>query len=813
MERIVNVASGLPSRQTVFLALALAALLATALMSWVLVAPVAAQVAPSPIGYVTAVIADGDDTVTWSDPDSCRTEYNIYLAHTPRQNHAKTSRTHLGSVASGSTEATVAIPDSTDRSKVEVFCGEYDFDSDDGAYFPDPDENELIASINVSMGSRTGIRVGTYSSAPLTALSISSGTLSPAFDRGISTYAVEVPGNVHVVTLSPTVLTGYATDFIKDLRSMVTICDSFGSTCNHLYWAEGESTPTTPMSDADAEAEGFQVNLDRGENRIGIGVQQGRADLATYMLTVTVQNSPAVGRPNVDGTARVGQTLVADTSRISDIDGLSNVSFRYQWLTSRGTEISGARNERYTLVEADEGKHIKVRVTFVDDAGYEETLTSVSTDAVVAANAATGKPTISGRVQVGKTLTVDTSGIADGDGLDNVSYSYQWLADDANIRGATGPTYTLVAADVRKAIKSRVSFTDDAGNQESITSEPTEEVPGLWGGTVTVGSDPAGSGAVGYSAFATGMGSISSADFVADGTSLTVDVVAYSHEGLHLALSQELSIPFTLHLDARTFDSPSASTSVGAEAYIYTWDHPGLNWTEGDTVSVTIMQGTPTSPQSTSVNSRSIGAPAITGTAQVGEVLEADTSGIADADGLTNVSYAYHWLADDVDIGNATGSSYMPVEADEGKVIKVRVSFSDDAGNPETLTSAATAAVAAAPEPEPTPLTATIHDAPDSHDGSAVFTFELRLSEAPKKPFSYRTLRDDAFTVTGGEVTKARRLEQGKNIRWEITVAPDDDGNVTIVLPPTTDCAATGAICAADGRKLSNRLERTVAGP
>ena len=35
------------------------------------------------------------------------------------------------------------------------------------------------------------------------------------------------------------------------------------------------------------------------------------------------------------------------------------------------------------------------------------------------------------------------------------------------------------------------------------------------------------------------------------------------------------------------------------------------------------------------------GAPSIMGTAQVGETLKADTSGIADANGLTNVSYSY----------------------------------------------------------------------------------------------------------------------------------------------------------------------------
>ena len=132
----------------------------------------------------------------------------------------------------------------------------------------------------------------------------------------------------------------------------------------------------------------------------------------------------------------------------------------------------------YTLSAADEGKAAKVQVSFTDDADNEETLTSAAT-AVVAAkpnSPATGAPTISGTDQVGETLTADTSGIADADGLTNVSYSYQWLADDAAIAGATGLTYTLVAADEGKAIKVRVSFTDDAGNEETLTSEATAAV-------------------------------------------------------------------------------------------------------------------------------------------------------------------------------------------------------------------------------------------------------------------------------------------------------------------------------------------------
>ena len=94
---------------------------------------------------------------------------------------------------------------------------------------------------------------------------------------------------------------------------------------------------------------------------------------------------------------------------------------------------------------------------------------------------ATGVPTISGTAQVGQTLTADTTGIADEDGLDNVTFSYQWMADDANIQGATGSSYTLADRDEGKAIKVIVSFTDDANNEESLPSAATDAVTALPG--------------------------------------------------------------------------------------------------------------------------------------------------------------------------------------------------------------------------------------------------------------------------------------------------------------------------------------------
>ena len=119
----------------------------------------------------------------------------------------------------------------------------------------------------------------------------------------------------------------------------------------------------------------------------------------------------------------------------------------------------------------------------------------------------------------------------------------------------------------------------------------------------------------------------------------------------------------------------------------------------------------------------------------------------------------------------------------------------------------ATDAVAA----KPTPLTASFSNVPDSHDGSNTFTFALAFSE--NFPLSYVTLRDHAFTVSGGDVKKAQRKTKGSNRNWTITVQPDSNGAVSITLPETTDCYATGAICTGDGRKLSNRNEFTVSGP
>ena len=110
------------------------------------------------------------------------------------------------------------------------------------------------------------------------------------------------------------------------------------------------------------------------------------------------------------------------------------------------------------------------------------------------------------------------------------------------------------------------------------------------------------------------------------------------------------------------------------------------------------------------------------------------------------------------------------------------------------------------------PLTASFESTPASHDGENAFTFTLTFSE-DFGGLSYRTLRDRAFEVDRGTVRKARRRTRGSNRSWTIEVKPDGHGEVSIVLPQTTDCDATGAICTTAGRKLSQSVSVMVNGP
>ena len=441
-------------------------------------------------------------------------------------------------------------------------------------------------------------------------------------------------------------------------------------------------------------------------------------------------NTPATGLPTISGTAQVGKTLTASASDIDDADGIGNATFSYQWIAGT-TDIPGATGSTYAPLVADLGKTIKVRVSFDDDQNNFESLTSAATAAVAAKpnTPATGAPTISGTARVGETLRADISGIADVDGMSGAVFSYQWLANEVNIdtdiAGATDPTYTLVADDLGKTIKVRVSFMDGASNVETLTSEATATV-------VT--------------------------PLTAEFQDAPVDHPGTGVFTFVIAFSEPISISYaTLRDDSLEVTNGSATKAKRENGQSDLWEitvEPDsdadvtvvLPITEDCTAqdAVCTRDGTKLSnrseltvPGPAAANSPATGAPSISGTAQVGETLTVDTSGIDDADGMSGAVFSYQWLANGVDIAGATSDTYTPVADDVGKAVKVRVIFNDDDNNEETLTSPATAAVAAetaAPDaprslnvsPDDTGTLDVSWEAPASDGGSAITGYKVQ---------------------------------------------------------------------------------------
>ena len=531
-------------------------------------------------------------------------------------------------------------------------------------------------------------------------------------------------------------------------------------------------------------------------------------------------NVVASGAPVINGTARVGETLSAETTGIEDGNGLDRVQFLFQWVSSDGSpdaDIAGGTDSTYTLAADDEGRTIRVRVAFNDRGGYAESLTGEGTGQVTSSgqanpvstpepaqnSPATGSLVITGTAEVGETLTADTSGIADADGLSGATFSHQWVsndgASDTDITGATDSTYTLVAAEVGMTIKVRVSFTDDAGFEESMTSTATEAV------SATEPDEPP--------ARPRGLTGTVAHDAVTLTWNDPGDLTITGFQILRRDRALLGRGNFQIHVD----DTGSALAAyidrdVSSEGS-YVYRIKALNAAGLSERSSYFRADTPSAPAQ---NSPASGQPTITGTAQVGETLSVDTSGITDANGLSGATFSHRWVANDgtsdTDIAGATDSIYTLVAADEGMTIKVRVSFTDDAGFEESLTSDATAVVLARPNSSATgapAITGTAEVGETLGVDTSGITDANGLTNAQ---FAHQWIRKSSSTdadiagATGATYTLTS-ADIGSALKVRVSFT-DDDGNsealtseplaVDAVTEETTEWSATLTVGAHD---------------
>ncbi len=187
--------------------------------------------------------------------------------------------------------------------------------------------------------------------------------------------------------------------------------------------------------------------------------------------SVTNANDLPTGRVVPSGTSTQGQTLTADTSGLSDEDGLG--SFSYQWLRG-GVAIAGATSVSYVLTQDDVGRSIQVRVSYTDGLGTRENVTSTGTSSVENINdPVQGSPVITGAPNPGEELGVNTSNLSDLDGL-GATLFYEWFRDGDFIPRQRSSTYTATTTDDGSEITVRVYYTDGGGTVESVTSAAVE---------------------------------------------------------------------------------------------------------------------------------------------------------------------------------------------------------------------------------------------------------------------------------------------------------------------------------------------------
>ena len=150
---------------------------------------------------------------------------------------------------------------------------------------------------------------------------------------------------------------------------------------NNADGDSGVNLGTTTVTDEDSgAAAGWEIYDD--SHWLSGGVDWlGNGYMYRIAVNASLKNTPATGLPTITGTATVvDDVLTAVTTGIADVDGLSSVSYSYQWIQVNDmaveTDISGETSSTYTLVAATVGKHFKVRVTFQDDRSFDESLTS-----------------------------------------------------------------------------------------------------------------------------------------------------------------------------------------------------------------------------------------------------------------------------------------------------------------------------------------------------------------------------------------------------------------------------------------------------
>ena len=500
-------------------------------------------------------------------------------------------------------------------------------------------------------------------------------------------------------------------------------------TTDWTNWYAGETPVTRAVITNLQSATAYDVRV---HSTNAIGSSQWVQSATAFS---TLAGNAATGAPTITGTAAVGQPLAVDLTGIEDADGLTNVSYSYQWVrvdadgTSNEVDITDATDATYTLVYADLGKTLKVRVSFDDDGGSTETLTSAATATVTTAAGAPGPPrNLSATVGVGQVVLVweRPDGRAgwshyeyrssEGEMIAPAAMWQQVLSSPGTLNQAyfqvvkgltSGTTHTFqVRAVNAQGGSAPATVTATPISQPSCTIDELGDRRRLWQGQLVAGiHEIATDGKIktGYGEEGTiEPGTLTPAAVTFRSTSYSVyprtsgdllTVVLVDPNSNSWYPRDEVVDALRWHVCNTPYDFSNAQTTTPEDLFTsfegYRWN-VGSIWPPG--IERTLRLSLPP-------NHAATGDPVISGTVQVGEELTALTDAIMDEDVLDDV-FTYQWVRVDADgtsneedITDALSSTYTLTADEQGKKVKVEVRFVDILGGEETRTSAPTTTV------------------------------------------------------------------------------------------------------------------------
>ena len=431
----------------------------------------------------------------------------------------------------------------------------------------------------------------------------------------------------------------------------------------------------------------------------------------------------ASGMPDISGTARVGRTLTAGTSGISDGNGKSKAengdvgfAYTYQWVRVDGgteTDISGETANTYTLAMADLGKTVKVTASFKDNAGYAEgPLTSdayPSSGTIALLELSFPSDTINVDEEAGPAMV--TVNLAPA-GTETVTVDYatrDFSAEEGEDYTATSGTLTFAPGETSKTITIPILNDDIYEGLEKFFVDLSNPSGTALPATPTKAVEIASDDAVPTASLAPvtvdeGAGTMTLTLRVSHPSEEDVTYTAFSDNVMGTATSGDDYDDFLLDGGVARIAVPAGNLSKTFNISIVNDDLEETDetiliaWQRGsnNAVTPTVLGFTGTIEDDDEGAGAARGKPKITGTAEVGRTLTANTSGILDQNGNTKAengdagfAYTYQWYR--VDAGAETpitgasgrGSTYTLLQADEGKTFRVAVSFTDDAGNSE----------------------------------------------------------------------------------------------------------------------------------